>query len=141
MSVTTGSSSAVKGIADLPWFLIWLLSEARYFAMHVDPRQRVITKNLSSRFSDGRLVKRTDIQNNYARPRSRLLGDRRAALGAEVLRIGLPLPPRLLNVLSVPSIVTASLVARTSAAKALPVNFWQSRQWHTVAVVGSTSAV
>ena len=25
--------------------------------------------------------------------------------------------------------------------KALPVNFWQSRQWHTVALVGSASAV
>jgi len=37
--------------------------------------------------------------------------------------------------------VTASLVARTSVAKALPVNFWQSRQWHTVALVGSASAV
>src|SRR6516162_8597748 len=61
--------------------------------------------------------------------------------GQKCLRIGLPLPPRLVNVLSVPSIVTASLFARTSAAKALPVNFWQSRQWHTVALVGSTSAV
>jgi hypothetical protein len=49
--------------------------------------------------------------------------------GQKCLRIGLPLPPMLLNVLSVPSIVTAFLVARTSAAKALPVNFWQSRQW------------
>src|SRR6516162_374762 len=57
--------------------------------------------------------------------------------GQKCLRIGLPLPPRLLNVLSVPSIVSASLGTRTSAAKALPVNFWQSRQWHTVALVGS----
>ena len=61
--------------------------------------------------------------------------------GQKCLWIGLPLPPMLLNVLSVPSIVTASLVARTSAAKALPVNFWQSRQWQIVALVGSTSAV
>ena len=30
--------------------------------------------------------------------------------------------------------VTASLFARTSTAKALPVNFWQSRQWHIVAL-------
>ena len=37
--------------------------------------------------------------------------------GQKCLRIGLPLPPRLVNVLSVPSIVTASLFARTSAAK------------------------
>ena len=43
--------------------------------------------------------------------------------GQKCLSIGLPLSPMLLNVLSVPSIVTASLVARTSAAKALPVNF------------------
>ena len=35
----------------------------------------------------------------------------------------MPLPPILLNVLSAPSMVTASFVARTSAAKALPVNF------------------
>jgi hypothetical protein len=28
-----------------------------------------------------------------------------------------------------------------SVAKALPVNFWQSRQWHTVALVESASAV
>src|SRR5437660_739521 len=61
--------------------------------------------------------------------------------GQKCLRIGLPLPPILLNVLSVPSIVSASLATRTSAAKALPVNFWQSRQWHTVALVGSASAV
>src|SRR5215467_13980289 len=61
--------------------------------------------------------------------------------GQKCLRIGLPLPPMLVNVFSVPSIVTASLVARSSAAKALPVNFWQSRQWHTVALVGSASAV
>jgi hypothetical protein len=33
------------------------------------------------------------------------------------------------------------LATRTSAAKALPVNFWQSRQWHTVALVGLASAV
>ena len=33
------------------------------------------------------------------------------------------------------------LGTRTSAAKALPVNFWQSRQWHTVALAGSASAV
>src|SRR5438094_8055641 len=61
--------------------------------------------------------------------------------GQKCLSIGLPLPPRLLNVLSVPSMVSASLGTRTSAAKALPVNFWQSRQWHTVALVGSASAV
>jgi hypothetical protein len=61
--------------------------------------------------------------------------------GQKCLRIGLPLPPRLLNVLSVRSMVTAALGTRTSAAKALPVNFWQSRQWHTVALVGSASAV
>jgi len=43
--------------------------------------------------------------------------------GQKCLRIGLPLPPRLLNVLSVASIVSASLGTRTNAAKALPVNF------------------
>jgi hypothetical protein len=41
---------------------------------------------------------------------------------------GLPLPPMLVNVLSVP----ASVGTRTSATEALRVNFWQSRQWHTV---------
>jgi hypothetical protein len=33
------------------------------------------------------------------------------------------------------------LVLRRSAHQTLPVNFWQSRQWHTVALVGSVSAV
>src|SRR5262249_59171371 len=61
--------------------------------------------------------------------------------GQKCLRIGLPLPPMLLNVLNVPSMVSASLGTRTNAAKTLPVNFWQSRQWHTVALVGSASAV
>ena len=41
--------------------------------------------------------------------------------GQKCLRIGLPLPPMLLNVLSSPSIVSASLVTRTNVAKALPV--------------------
>src|SRR5215469_6212201 len=53
-------------------------------------------------------------------------------------RIGLPLPPRLLKVLSEPSILTASLGTGTAVAKALPVYFWQP---HTVALVGSASAV
>jgi hypothetical protein len=48
--------------------------------------------------------------------------------GQKRLRIGLPLPPMLLNVLSVPSILSAYLATRTSTAKTLPVNFWQSRQ-------------
>jgi hypothetical protein len=43
--------------------------------------------------------------------------------GQKCLRIGLPLPPMLLNVFSVPSTVIASLATRISAAKALPVNF------------------
>ena len=43
--------------------------------------------------------------------------------GQKCLRIGLPLPPMLLNVLYVPSMVSASLVIRTSTAKALPVTF------------------
>jgi len=72
------------GSRTRPNFLIWPFSEARYFAVHLDPRQRVITKNLPPWFGDGRLIKRPDIQNNKARPRSRLLGDRRAAFGAEV---------------------------------------------------------
>src|SRR5437588_1421655 len=54
---------------------------------------------------------------------------------------GLPLPPGLLNVFSVPLIVSASFCTGTSAANALPVNFWQSRQWHTVTPVGSASAL
>ena len=40
---------------------------------------------------------------------------------------------RLLKVFIAPSIVSASFGTATSAAKALPVNFWQSRQWQTVA--------
>src|SRR5215468_1661397 len=61
--------------------------------------------------------------------------------GQKCLRIGLPLLPMLLKVLNVPSIVIASFGTRTSAAKALPVNFWQSRQWHTVALAGSAWAL
>src|SRR5262249_18079592 len=61
--------------------------------------------------------------------------------GQKCLRIGLPLPPMLVNVFKMASTESASLGTRTSTAKALPVNFWQSRQWHTVALVGSVSAV
>src|SRR5262250_644530 len=61
--------------------------------------------------------------------------------GQKCLRIGLPLPPILVKVLNVPSTVTSFFGTRTSATKALQVNFWQSRQWHTVALVGSASAV
>jgi hypothetical protein len=34
---------------------------ARDFAVHLDPRQRVVTKNLPARFCDGRIIKRPDI--------------------------------------------------------------------------------
>src|SRR4029078_1603846 len=37
-------------------------------------------------------------------------------------------------------LIFRNLYTRSSAAKALPVNFWQSRQWQTVALVGSASA-
>jgi hypothetical protein len=35
--------------------------EARNFAVHRDPRQRVVTKNLPARCCDGRIIKRPDI--------------------------------------------------------------------------------
>jgi hypothetical protein len=38
--------------------------EPRNVAVHVNPRQRIGTKNLPPRFCDGRIVKRPDIQNN-----------------------------------------------------------------------------
>ena len=52
--------------------------------MHLNPRQRVVTKNLPSRFCDARIIKRPDVQNNHTGPRSWLLGDRRTTFGAEV---------------------------------------------------------
>jgi hypothetical protein len=52
--------------------------------VHLDPRQRVVTKNLPSRLCEGRIIKRPDIENNPTGTRSWLLGDRRAAFGAEV---------------------------------------------------------
>src|SRR5215472_16126126 len=57
---------------------------ARDLAVHLDPGQRVVAKNLPPRFCDGRVIKRPDIENNHTGPRSWLLGDRRAAFGAEV---------------------------------------------------------
>jgi hypothetical protein len=52
--------------------------------VHRDPRHRVVAKNLPARFCDSRIIKRPDIENNHAGPRSWLLGDRRAAFRAEV---------------------------------------------------------
>src|SRR5580700_9108009 len=52
------------------------LREARYFAVHLDPRQRVVTKDLPSRLCDGRIVKRPYIQNNGIGSHCRLFGDR-----------------------------------------------------------------
>src|SRR5215472_11843651 len=57
---------------------------ARDLAVHLDPGQRVVAKNLPPRFCDGRVIKRPDIENNHTGPRSWLLGDRRAAFGTEV---------------------------------------------------------
>jgi hypothetical protein len=43
------------------WISTGPFCEARDFAVHLDPRQRVITKNLPPRLCDGRIVKRPDI--------------------------------------------------------------------------------
>jgi hypothetical protein len=43
------------------WISIGPFCEARQFAVHLDPRQRVVTKNLPPRFCDGRIIKRPDI--------------------------------------------------------------------------------
>jgi hypothetical protein len=111
------------------------------FGLHLDPRQRVVTKNLPPRFCDDRIINvptlRIIIPGRV--PGSSAIDEPHS--GQKCLSIGLPLPPMLVNILSVPSMVTASLLARTSVAKTLPVNFWQSRQCHTVALVRSASAV
>src|SRR5437588_349797 len=123
------------------WSLTRAFCEARDFAVHLNPRNRVVAKNLPLGFAtvgssnvptfrtmvSGRIADSSAIDEPHS--------------GQKCLRIGFPLPPMLLNVLSGPSIVIASLGTRTSAAKVLPVNLWQSRQWHTVALVGSASAV
>src|SRR5262249_1884185 len=51
--------------------------------------------------------------------------------GQKWRRIGLPLSASLLNVLTIPRIWRAVLGRPTMMPNALPVNFWQSRQWHT----------
>src|SRR5437762_13813183 len=61
--------------------------------------------------------------------------------GQKCRRIGFPLPPTPVNVLTGPVSVSAAFGTMISAAKTLPVNFWQSRQWHTVALAASASAV
>src|SRR5271169_139141 len=66
------------------WSLTRAFCEARDFAVHLNPRNRVVAKNLPPRFRDGRIVKRPYIQNNGIGSHCRLFGDRRAAFGAEV---------------------------------------------------------
>ena len=102
---------------------IWPFCEARNFAVHRKPRQGIVTKNLPARFCDSRIINiptfRIILSGRV--PDSSAIEEPHS--GQKCLRIGLPLPPMLVNVLSVPSILTASLGTRTSAVKALPVNF------------------
>src|SRR5262249_12958748 len=53
--------------------------------------------------------------------------------GQKWRRIGLPLSARLLNGLTIPRILRTVLGRPTMMPNALPVNFLQSRQWHTLA--------
>ena len=57
--------------------------------------------------------------------------------GQKCRSIGFPLPPGLVKVFVVPSNINVSLGTYTRAPNAQPVNFWQSRQWHTPDVTGS----
>ncbi|MGA9867121.1 MAG: hypothetical protein WBQ75_11870 [Acetobacteraceae bacterium] len=48
--------------------------------------------------------------------------------GQKRRRIGLPLPPTLVKVFSVPVTLSAGAGTPTTVAKAEPLNFWQSVQ-------------
>ena len=63
-------------------------SEARDFAVHREPRQSVVTKNLPPRLCHSRIIKRPDIQNNS---RAVSLSPRRRADGAASLAQDSPL--------------------------------------------------
>jgi len=77
-------NSASASAIEHSWISIGPFCEARDFAVHRDPWQRVVTKNLPPGFCDGRIIKCPDIQNHHTGPRSWFLGDRRAAFGAKV---------------------------------------------------------
>ena len=47
-----GSASAIQHC----WMSIGAFCEARDFAVYLDPRQRVVTKNLAPRFCDARII-------------------------------------------------------------------------------------
>jgi hypothetical protein len=55
--------------------------------------------------------------------------------------IAWPLSPDLLNALNAPSTDSAGSGTATTIENAEPLNFWQSRQWHTPTNAGSTSAL
>jgi hypothetical protein len=56
--------------------------------------------------------------------------------GQKCRTTGLPLPPGAVNVFMLPVTVTVSFGTTIKAPNALPVNFWQSRQWHTTDIIG-----
>jgi len=59
--VQIGSVLRVPSAIYHSYISIGAFCEARNFTMYLDPRQRVVTKNLPPRFCDGRIIKRPDI--------------------------------------------------------------------------------
>jgi hypothetical protein len=55
--------------------------------------------------------------------------------------IDLPVSPDLVNVFSIPVILSTDARIATTVAKADPVKRWQSAQWHTPIKMGSVSAL